>query len=71
MTTIWILAKRELKSFFDSLLAYITIIAFLVFTGLFTWIIGRTVFLMSEASMQSFFGVAYWALFFFIPALIV
>jgi ABC-2 type transport system permease protein len=69
MTTIWIIAKKELKSFFDSLLAYIMILAFLVFTGLFTWLLGRTIFLMGEASLQSFFGVAYWALFVFIPAL--
>jgi ABC-2 type transport system permease protein len=69
MSTIWIIAKRELKSFFDSLLAYIMIIAFLGFSGFFTWISGRDVFLMGEASLQSFFGVAYWTLFFFIPAL--
>ena len=69
MSTIWIIAKRELRSFFDSLLAYIMIIAFLVFTGLFTWMIGQTVFLMKQASLQSFFGVSYWALFIFIPAL--
>jgi ABC-2 type transport system permease protein len=69
MSTIWIIAKRELKSFFDSLLAYIMIIAFLGFSGFFTWISGRDVFLMGEASLQSFFGVAYWTLFFFIPAI--
>ncbi|MGD2033848.1 MAG: ABC transporter permease subunit [Bacteroidales bacterium] len=69
MSTIWIITKRELKSFFDSLLAYFMIIAFLVFTGLFTWIIGRHIFMMREASLQSFFAVAYWALFIFIPAL--
>ncbi len=69
MLTIWIITKRELRSFFDSLLAYFMIIAFLVFTGLFTWIIGRHVFMMREASLQSFFVVAYWALFIFIPAL--
>jgi ABC-2 type transport system permease protein len=69
MSIIWIVAKRELQSFFDSLLAYIMIIAFLVFTGLFTWITGRTIFLNQQASLQSFFNVAYWALFFLIPAL--
>lgn len=69
MSTIWIITKRELRSFFDSLLAYIMIIAFLVFTGLFTWMIGQTVFLVKQASLQSFFAVSYWALFFFIPAL--
>jgi ABC-2 type transport system permease protein len=45
------------------------IIAFLVFTGLFTWILGQTIFLMKQASLQSFFAVSYWALFIFIPAL--
>ena len=69
MKQIWIIAKRELNSFFDSLLAYIMLVAFLGFTGFFTWISGRDVFLVGEASMQSFFAVAYWTLFLFIPAL--
>lgn len=70
MSKIWIVARRELDSFFDSLLAYIMLIAFLGFTGFFTWIFGRgDVFFRGEASMDAFFGVAYWTLFFFIPAL--
>ncbi len=69
MSTIWIIAKRELNTFFDSLLAYVMLIVFLGFSGFFTWITGRDVFLVGEASLQSFFGVAYWTLFFFIPAL--
>ena len=69
MRQIWIICKRELNSFFDSLLAYIMIIAFLGFTGFFTWLFGRDVFLVKQASLQSFFDVAYWTLFFFIPAL--
>jgi ABC-2 type transport system permease protein len=69
MKQIWIIAKRELNSFFDSLLAYIMIIAFLGFTGFFTWLYGSDVFLRGEASMATFFGISYWTLFFFIPAL--
>jgi len=69
MRPIWIITKRELASFFDSLLAYIMLIAFLGFSGLFTWLIGGDVFIVKQASLQSFFGVAYWSLFFFIPAL--
>ncbi len=70
MYQIWIIAKRELNSFFDSLLAYIMLIAFLGFTGFFTWLFGNgDVFFRGEASMDAFFGVAYWTLFFFIPAL--
>ena len=69
MRQIWIVCKRELNSFFDSLLAYIMIIAFLGFSGFFTWLYGRDIFLVKQASLQSFFDVAYWTLFFFIPAL--
>lgn len=69
MKQIWIIAKRELKSFFDSLMAYIMIVAFLGFTGFFTWLYGADVFFVNQASLQSFFAIAYWTLFFFIPAL--
>jgi len=69
MRSVWIITKRELASFFDSLMAYILLIAFLGFSGLFTWLIGGDVFMVKQASLQSFFGVAYWSLFFFIPAL--
>jgi gliding motility-associated transport system permease protein len=70
MKKIWILAKRELASFFDSLMAYIMIIAFLGFSGFFTWLYGQgDVFFIKQASLSAFFGIAYWTLFFFIPAL--
>lgn len=69
MHPVWTITKRELASFFDSLLAYILLIAFLGFSGLFTWLLGADIFLVKQASLQSFFGVAYWSLFFFIPAL--
>lgn len=38
-------------------------------SGFFTWLYGADVFLRGEASIESFFGVAYWTLFLFIPAL--
>jgi len=69
MKQIWILSKRELKSYFDSLIAYIMIVAFLGFTGFFTWLFGSDIFLVGQASLQVFFGIAYWTLFFFIPAI--
>ena len=69
MKQILIIAKRELGSFFDSLMAYIMLIAFLGFSGFFTWIYGSDVFFIKQASLQSFFSIAYWTLFFFIPAL--
>ena len=69
MKEIWIIARRELSSFFNSLMAYILLIAFLGFSGFFTWISGADVFLVGQANMQSFFGISYWSLFFFIPAM--
>lgn len=69
MKEIWIIARRELNSFFNSLMAYILLIAFLGFSGFFTWISGADVFMVGQANMQSFFGIAYWTLFFFIPGI--
>lgn len=69
MNTVWIITKRELNSFFDSLIAFIMIIIFLGFSGFFTWISGSDIFLVGQASLRTFFAIAYWTLFFFIPAL--
>lgn len=65
----WIVARKELQTFFDSLVAYILLVAFLGFSGFFTWLYGSDVFFVKQASLQAFFGIAYWTLFFFIPAL--
>lgn len=69
MKEIWIITKKELRSFFDSLMAYIMMVAFLGFSGFFTWLFGSDIFFIKQASLQAFFGIAYWTLFFFIPAL--
>lgn len=69
MNAIWIITKRELSAFFDSLIAYILLLVFLGLSGFFTWLFGNDVFLIGQASLNSFFGIAYWTLFFFIPAI--
>ncbi|MDA3890706.1 MAG: ABC transporter permease subunit [Salinivirgaceae bacterium] len=69
MKAIWIIAKQELKSHFDSLMAYILLILFLGFSGFFTWIYGNDIFFVQQASLQVFFQVAYLTLFFAIPML--
>ena len=69
MKQIWIIASRELQSYFDSLLAYIIIILFLGFTGFFTWLFGSDIFLRKEASLDVFFNISFWTLLFFIPAI--
>ena len=69
MKPIWSIAKRELKTFFDSLVAYILLVVFLGVSGFFTWLFGSDIFFVGQASLQPFFSIAYFTLFFFIPAL--
>jgi len=69
MKSIWTITKKELRSYFDSLIAYVMIVLFLGFSGFFTWLYGSDIFLVGQASLRTFFAIAYWTLFFFIPAL--
>ena len=69
MREIWIISKRELGAYFDSLVAYILLIVFLAFTGYFTWLGGNDIFFRKQADLQVFFFWALWTLFIFIPAL--
>ena len=70
MKNSWTIARREYRSFFESLVAYILLATFLGITGFFTWLISRgNVFFLNEASLQVFFSVSFWTVFFFIPAL--
>lgn len=69
MQKIWVIAVKELKTFFDSLTAYILIVVFLGLSGFFTWLYGSDIFFIGQATLQPFFSVAYWTLFFFTPAL--
>lgn len=69
MNKVWIIARRELASYFDSLTAYVMIIIFLGMSGFFTWLFGNNIFLINQASLQVFFGISFWTLFFFIPAI--
>lgn len=66
----WIVCRREINAFFDSLMAYIMSIVFLGLSGVFTWLFGGSdIFFRGQASLGSFFGIAFWTLFFFIPAI--
>lgn len=64
-----LIARRELSGFFDTLTAYILLVLFLGFSGFFTWAYGNDIFLRNQADLAVFFGIAYWSLFFFIPAI--
>ncbi len=70
MDQTWTIAKRELQFNFDSLIAYIIVVGFLLFTGGFTWLSqASNIFSINQADLGVFFSVARWTLFFFIPAL--
>jgi ABC-2 type transport system permease protein len=69
MHAVWTICKREINAFFDSLTAYVLLVIFLGLSGTFTWLFGQgDVFFVGQASLQTFFQVAFWTLFFFIPA---
>ena len=70
MKQILTISKREIGSFFNSMVAYILIIAFLGLTGFFTWIGGGSdVFFRRQADMGVFFQTALLTLLLFIPAI--
>lgn len=72
MKPIWIIARKELNTFFDSLIAYILLILFLGLSGFFTWIYGvfrPDIFIGGEATLEPFFDTSYATLFLLIPAL--
>lgn len=69
MNAVWTICKREVNAFFDSLTAYVLLVIFLGLSGTFTWLFGQgDIFFVGEASLDTFFRVAFWTLFFFIPA---
>jgi ABC-2 type transport system permease protein len=69
MNKILIIARNELKAYFESLTAYVFLILFLGISGFFTWFFGQDIFFMGEASLTVFFNVAYWTFLLYVPAL--
>lgn len=58
--------KREMKSYFNSAIAYIIITVFLLITG---WFFATPLFVVNEASMRNMMGVVPLIFVFFIPAI--
>ncbi|NQU04685.1 MAG: ABC transporter permease subunit, partial [Calditrichaeota bacterium] len=58
--------KRELRAYFDSPIAYVVIIVFLLFTG---WFFTTNVFLVGQADMRVVFQIIPLAFLFFTPAI--
>lgn len=65
MTPFLALFKKELRSFFNSPIAYIIIVAYLLITGFFFF---RTFFVLGEASMRGMFDITPLVYVFFGPA---
>jgi ABC-2 type transport system permease protein len=60
-----VFCKKELRSFFDSPIAYIVITIFLLITG---WFFFSDLFLINQASMRNLFGIVPFIFMFFVPA---
>lgn len=58
--------KKEMKSYFNSPIAYILITVFLLFTG---WFFTAGLFLVNEASLRNVMGIVPVIFIFFIPAI--
>jgi len=67
MKAIWIIAKRELGSYFSSPVAYVFLVIFLLLTGFFTFTAGNF-FERGEASLAAFFGWHPWLYLVLVPA---
>lgn len=68
MSRVWVIAKREFASYFNSPIAYIVISLFLLTVGMLFFILGGF-FLRGEATMRTFFGYCHVCFLFLAPAL--
>ncbi|MBO4512052.1 MAG: ABC transporter permease subunit [Victivallales bacterium] len=67
MRNTWIIAKRELLGYFNSPVAYVFTVIFLLLMGFFTFMMGGF-FRMDEASLAAFFVWHPWLYMFLVPA---
>jgi ABC-2 type transport system permease protein len=67
MRNTFVIAKRELGSYFSSPVAYVFLVIFLLLTGFFTFTAGQF-FERGEASLGSFFGWHPWLYLVLVPA---
>jgi ABC-2 type transport system permease protein len=65
MKTILTIFWKEFRGYFNSPVAYIFIISFLIFTN---WLFFKGFFLMNQSSLRSFFSILPWVFMFLAPA---
>ncbi|MCS7074916.1 MAG: gliding motility-associated ABC transporter permease subunit GldF [Bacteroidia bacterium] len=63
------ISKKEIATFFNSLIAYIVIIVFLTGIGLFFWVLGDHVLLTGNADLSTLFDLGPWLFLFLVPAI--
>ncbi len=68
MRNVRIIAKRELKSYFSTPVAFVFIVVFLALTGAFTFYMGGF-FTRGQADLEAFFSYHPWLYLLFIPAI--
>jgi ABC-2 type transport system permease protein len=62
----WIIFKKEMRSYFNSAIAYIFITIYLVFTS---WLFFRNFFIINQADFRIYFDILPWVFLFFVPAI--
>ncbi|MEN9674384.1 MAG: hypothetical protein RIS76_280 [Verrucomicrobiota bacterium] len=67
LRNIWTIAKRELVGYFNSPVAYVFIVIFLLLNGFFTFMLGNY-FLRGEANLNAFLMWHPWLYLFLVPA---
>jgi ABC-2 type transport system permease protein len=63
---VWVLTKKELRSYFNSPVAYVVIVLFLLISG---WQFSTSIFLANTADLRGLFQIIRFIFLFFIPAL--
>lgn len=66
MQETWTLARRELRSYFDSPAAYVVLSVFLLFSG---WFFATPLFIENNATLRSVFDIIPFIFLFFVPAI--
>jgi len=66
MSATWPIAKREIRSYFNSPIPYIVVTVFMLIAG---WMTFSQLFLLRQASMRDFFQLSPWLFALFVPAI--
>lgn len=69
MQNILTIFKKELAGYFNSAIAYIVIVLFLVLTGLYTWYLWSSILIMGVVTMRPAFDVIPYTFLILIPAI--